>query len=165
MRFALIDRIVSLEPGSRIAAVKSPSLTEEYLHDHFPLFPVMPGVLMLESMYQAAAWLLRVTDNFALSVILLKEAKNVKYSGFVRPGEKLEVTAEIVKREDRLTVLKASGRLGETSVAAARLVIESTNLADQAAVNSTIDEIIRQRLRRELLSLYHDLRNGNGIRR
>ena len=46
MRFTLLDRITQLEPGVRIEAVKNLSLAEEYLADHFPLFPVMPGVLM-----------------------------------------------------------------------------------------------------------------------
>ncbi len=159
MRFPLIDRIVSLEPNSRITAVKSPSLAEEYLHDHFPLFPVMPGVLMLESMFQAGAWLLRVSDDFEYSVILLREAKNVKYSGFVRPGEQLEVSVEIIKREDRLTTIKAVGRIGEQGVVGARLVLECRNLSDQASANATIDDIIRQRLKRELLSLYHNVGN------
>ena len=48
MRFSLIDRIVELEPCVRITAVKTLTMTEEYLADHFPHFPVMPGVLMLE---------------------------------------------------------------------------------------------------------------------
>lgn len=157
MRFPLIDRIVALEPNSQIKAVKSPTLSEEYLHDHFPLFPVMPGVLMLESMFQAAAWLLRVSDDFQFSVILLKEARNVKYSGFVRPGERLEVSAEIVKREDRLTTVKATGCVGKQGVAVARLLLECRNLADQASANATIDQIIRHKLRRELLSLYHNI--------
>jgi 3-hydroxyacyl-[acyl-carrier-protein] dehydratase len=47
MRFTLLDRILQLDPGSRIVAVKNLSLAEEYLADHFPRFPVMPGVLML----------------------------------------------------------------------------------------------------------------------
>ena len=53
MRFTLIDRIVELEQGARITAVKSVSLAEEYLRDHFPRFPVLPGVMMLEAMTQA----------------------------------------------------------------------------------------------------------------
>jgi len=50
MYFSLIDKIDTLEPGKRIAATKSLSLAEEYLRDHFPNFPVMPGVLMLEAL-------------------------------------------------------------------------------------------------------------------
>ena len=92
MRFTLIDQIVSLEPGDTITAVKSPTLSEDYSKDHFPLFPVMPGVLMLEAMYQTAAWLVRKTDDFSHSMVLLKEARTVKYAGFVRPGQMLRVT-------------------------------------------------------------------------
>ena len=59
MRFVLIDRIVEVRPGQSLVAVKNLSLAEEYLADHFPGFPVMPGVLMLEALTQAGAWLIR----------------------------------------------------------------------------------------------------------
>jgi len=78
MRFSLIDRIVELQPGAKIEAVKNLSLAEEYLADHFPQFPVMPGVLMVEAMTQAAPWLVRRTEDFAHSMIVLSEAKNVQ---------------------------------------------------------------------------------------
>ena len=64
MRFTLIDRIVDFQPGVRITAVKSLTMAEEYLADHFPNFPVMPGVLMLEAMTQASAWLIRAERGF-----------------------------------------------------------------------------------------------------
>ena len=120
MPFALIDRISKLEPGQCIVATKSPTLSEEYLQDHFPNFPVMPGVLMLEAMFQASAWLLRATDNFSDSLVLLKEAKNIKYSGFVKPGETLEVKSEIQQREGRETWFKAQGRRGSDVVVRAK---------------------------------------------
>src|SRR5690349_1993879 len=62
MRFTLIDRIVELEPGARIKAIKALSMAEEYLGDHFPKFPVLPGVLMLEALTQAGAWLVRSSE-------------------------------------------------------------------------------------------------------
>src|ERR1700690_1214456 len=109
MRFTLIDRIDQLDPGSSIRAVKSLSLAEEYLGDHFPLFPVMPGVLMLEAMTQAGAWLIRAGEDFAHSIVVLKEARNVKFSNFVAPGQTLTVTAEIISQDERQTKLKAQG--------------------------------------------------------
>ena len=68
MRFTLIDRIVELEPGVQITAVKNLTMAEEYLADHFPHFPVMPGVLMLEAMTQAAAWLARAREVTCLEL-------------------------------------------------------------------------------------------------
>ena len=100
MRFSLIDRITELRPGVSLTAVKSLSASEEYLRDHFPRFPVMPGVLMLEAMYEASAWLIRKSEDYRHAVILLKEARNVKYADFVEPGETLVVTSTIVKQDE-----------------------------------------------------------------
>ena len=77
MQFSLIDRILELEEGSHIKAVKTLSMAEEYLKDHFPRFPCMPGVLMVESMFQAAAWLIRKSENFTNSMVVLKEIRNL----------------------------------------------------------------------------------------
>jgi 3-hydroxyacyl-[acyl-carrier-protein] dehydratase len=154
MSFPLIDRIVALEAGSSITAVKSPSLSEEYLQDHFPQFPVMPGVLMLEAMYQAAAWLIRATDDFSHSVVLLKEARNVRYSGFVRPGETLRVSAQIQKREDCQTTIKAIGQIGDKKVVSARLVLLQRNLADDNPDHATIDGILVGRQKHDFCMLY-----------
>ncbi|MGD9644825.1 MAG: beta-hydroxyacyl-ACP dehydratase, partial [Pirellulales bacterium] len=75
MRFTLIDRIVECEPWQKIAARKNLTLAEEYLADHFPGFPVMPGVLMLEAMTQAGAWLVRASEDFRHSMVVLREAR------------------------------------------------------------------------------------------
>src|SRR6266849_9240574 len=95
MRFNLVDEIRQLEPGRKIQAVKNLTLGEEYLADHFPTFPVMPGVLMLQTLLEAGAWLLRITEDFRHSVIVLREAKNVKYGNLVEPGRTLNVTVEL----------------------------------------------------------------------
>src|SRR5215207_1744582 len=121
MRFRLLDRITELRPGESVAAVKSLHADEEYLKDHFPLFPVMPGVLMLEAMFQAAMFLVRRSDDFAYSVVILKEARNVKYNDFVEPGETLTVTAEILKQDADTVTLKARGSVDGVEAVNARL--------------------------------------------
>src|ERR671924_1962072 len=100
MRFHMVDRIIDVSPGKQIRMVKNLTLGEEYLADHFPTFPVMPGVLMLQTLVEAGAWLLRITEDFRHSVIVLREAKNVKYGSFVEPGRRLEVTAELAEPLD-----------------------------------------------------------------
>ena len=148
MRFTLIDRILEIESGKRIQAVKSPTLSEDYLQDHFPRFPVMPGVLMLEAMTQAGAWLIRFTDDFANNIILLKEARNVKYAGLVVPGQRLTISAEIHKREDDCTWFKAHGKVEEKTVISARLVLRQA-----AAVGDVRDVQLRSCLRNEFALL------------
>src|SRR5256885_1581847 len=97
MRFNLVDRILEVEPGRRIRMVKNLTLAEEYLADHFPTFPVMPGVLMLQTLVEAAAWLIRITEDFRHSVVVLREARNVKYGNFMEPGRSLVLTAEFAE--------------------------------------------------------------------
>lgn len=154
MRFTLIDRVVDLTPGVRITAVKNLSLAEEYLADHFPGFPVMPGVLMLEAMTQAAAWLIRVSEDFAHSTVVLKEARNVKYANFVEPGQTLTVTVEILSQDDRETKVKAHGAVDGQNTVSARLTLERYNLADTDPDRADADEVVKQKMR-ELLSIMH----------
>src|SRR6476661_10238011 len=101
MRFLLIDRIIDIQKGQSLHAVKNLSLAEEYLADHFPGFPVMPGVLMLEALTQAGAWLVRDMEEFAHSVVVLKQAKTIKYGSFVEPGRQLQVRVDLVSQGER----------------------------------------------------------------
>jgi len=154
MRFLLIDRIVEFQPGTRITAVKSLTMAEEYLADHFPNFPVMPGVLMLEAMTQAAAWLIRLSEDFAHSVILLKHAVNVKYGQFVEPGQLLTVTAELISQTATETTVKAQGSVDGRTTVSGRLVLERFNLADRNPLEESADESILQEMRSLLTILY-----------
>lgn len=90
----------------------------------------MPGVLMLEALYQAANLLVRATDNYQSGLVLLQEAKNVKFSDFVQPGQTLHVVAEIVKHEGDSTVLKAVGTKGDSVAVSARLVLRRRSIED-----------------------------------
>lgn len=154
MRFSLIDRIVELEPGSRITAVKNLTMAEEYLADHFPQFPVMPGVLMLETMTQAAAWLIRISEDFAHSMVVLRQANNVKYGQFVEPGQTLTVTAEILKQDERETKVKAQGTIDGRATVGGQLVLVRYNLAETNPQRAQIDEATKKELRKQLPMLY-----------
>lgn len=139
MRFFLVDRITQLHVGESISAVKNLTLAEEYLADHFPGFPVMPGVLMLESLVQTSAWLMRVTEDFQYSTILLKQAKALKFNNFMKPGMILKISAKVLKRSEREYTFKAEGiPVYETSATeavpsavSARIILEQQNLRDQ----------------------------------
>ncbi len=140
MKFILVDRILTLEPPTRIVTRKALTLAEEYLADHFPTFPVMPGVLMLEAMVQSAAWLVRATQDFAHSMVVLEEAKNINYKSFVSPGKTLEVTVEAVEIGEHQSDFKAAGRSGDEEMVKARLRLRHYNLSDANASMADIDE-------------------------
>lgn len=143
MRFSLIDRILELKSGEKITAAKSLSLAEEYLADHFPRFPVLPGVFMVEAMTQSASWLVREQEEFAHSIVVLKEARNIKYAGFVFPGDTLTIEATVVKHGERETTFKASGRVGDKLCVSGRLVLERYSLADTDPTQRPRDEFAR----------------------
>jgi 3-hydroxyacyl-[acyl-carrier-protein] dehydratase len=154
MKFCLVDRINSLEPGVRIQTIKNVSLAEEYLQDHFPGFSVLPGVLMVECLVQSCAWLSRVTDDFHYSTILLKQARAVKFNTFLKPGQTLEVTATLRSSEPGTCEFMASGTVGGQSAVSARLLLSRQNLAD---LNPQLAENDRRLITsmRELLGQIH----------
>ncbi|MFO0789621.1 MAG: beta-hydroxyacyl-ACP dehydratase [Pirellulales bacterium] len=148
MRFWMLDKIRSFTPDVELSATKCVTMTEEYMADHFPEFPVLPGVFMLEAATQAGAWLLRLSENFAHSVISLKEAKNVKYADFVAPGQALEVTVSMVKKDDRLATLKVEGQIEGRQTLSGRIVLQRYNLLDRDPQLRDIDEKIINHFRR-----------------
>jgi len=149
MRARLIDRITNLEPGKHIEAVKHLSSAERYLDDHFPRFPIMPGVLMLETMYQAAYWLVRRSEDFAHSAVVLKEARNVKFSGFVKPDQDLIVTADIKKQDGDRTTLMARGTVDGEVVVSARLIVEAFQLAERYPLRAGVENYMHRTVRQQ----------------
>ena len=140
MRFELIDRVIERSPD-KLVAVKNVTSAEEYLGDHFPTFPVLPGVMMLEAITQAAGWLLHHRTGFGKSMAVLKEARNVKYGTFVAPGQALRVEVDFAKQTDAGASFKASGFVGDSLAVQARVEIAYFNLADRQVHASSFGQI------------------------
>jgi 3-hydroxyacyl-[acyl-carrier-protein] dehydratase len=157
MQFTFVDRVLQLEPGVKITTVKCLSMGEEYLADHFPRFPVMPGVLMLQSLTDASALLIGVTEDFKYSLITLKEARNIKFADFVQPGRVLTVTSEVHKLGERDVEFKVQGTLDGHTAVSGRLVLERYNLADTRPLLADTDTHLRNLQRSRLALLYHPL--------
>lgn len=110
----------------------------------------MPGVLMLEAMVQASAWLVRATQEFSHSMVVLEEAKNVSYKSFVSPGRSLEVTSEAVRIDSDSSEFKAVGLSPEgDEIVKARLRLRHYNLVDQNSLLAETDERLVADLRRK----------------
>lgn len=99
MRFLLIDRITSWQPGSRATAIKNVALSEDFFDDHFPMKPIMPGVLLVEGMAQLGGVLLeesvRLQEARKIKA-LMSLIENAKFRVPVVPGDQVEYTTEVL---------------------------------------------------------------------
>jgi 3-hydroxyacyl-[acyl-carrier-protein] dehydratase len=107
-RWSTLDRIVSLEPGESATALRNVPNTLAIFDSHFPRFPVLPGVLILGSLGALAAKLLEAETGRPWR---LAGADRVAFRHFVQPGDQLELTVKLSKREDAQALLS-----GEVSV-------------------------------------------------
>jgi 3-hydroxyacyl-[acyl-carrier-protein] dehydratase len=147
MKFNLLDKIEEIS-DTRIVAVKHVSLAEEYLADHFPTFPVLPGVMMLEALTQAASWVLHRRSDFGKSFAVLKEAKNVKYGNFVAPGNALKVEVEFLKLTDAGATFKATGTVNGNTAVTARIELAYFNLGEKQPQLAELDARLIEHHRR-----------------
>ncbi|HMN94994.1 MAG TPA: hypothetical protein PKC43_00345 [Phycisphaerales bacterium] len=115
MRFALVDAILE-QQSDRIVTLKNVTLAEEYLGDHFPGFPVLPGVFMVEAMVQAAR---RILEARGERRFVLGGVKALRYGTFVRPGESLRIEVLFERRlPDGSVQFKGTGRRVKYGLAA-----------------------------------------------
>lgn len=152
MRFRQLDVITELDPGRSIVARRTLRAEEDYLRDHFPHFPVMPGVMMLEACYQAAMWMVRTGENFASPLVLLHEARGIKFADFLAPGETLEIRAEKIKEDETHVHVKVEAtKEGKTSVSG-RLVLEKTS--PRSSEGARLDHDISERTRQQFTDFF-----------
>ena len=98
--FLLIDRVLSCDPGKELVALKNVTVNEPYFGGHFPNFPVMPGVLIVEAMAQAAAILAFKSfdlERSANSVYLFVGIDKARFKKPVTPGDQLIIKTQIVR--------------------------------------------------------------------
>ena len=110
--FQLIDRIVELDLGSRtIRTQATVPAASTIFEGHFPGFPLMPGVLLMESMAQTSGWLIIGITGFS-RMPFLAAFKEAKLRAFVKPGDTLELTAALVHEGSGFARTKAEIRHG-----------------------------------------------------
>lgn len=124
MQFILIDRLIELEPGKRAVATKTFTPEEEFLTDHFPGFPVVPGVLLTEAMVQTGGWLILSTLNFSRWPFLYMIDK-AKFRKFVKPGQNLRIEANLLSLREADFVVQSEVLVAERPVAQARIFYHS----------------------------------------
>ena len=132
----LVDGVIEHEPGTRLVAVKNVTVGEEFFQGHYPGTPVMPGVLMIESLLQAASLLLLAPDAGPSAVrTVLRGVNNAKFRRQVVPGDRLFLEVTIRRRRRRLAVAAAVARVDDRVVAKAELLVGL--VVDEARIDPT----------------------------
>jgi UDP-N-acetylglucosamine acyltransferase len=132
----LVDAISEHAPGERLVAVKNVTVNEEFFQGHFPGAPLLPAVLMLESLSQVAAMLLLERDDATPNArVYLRGVNDAKFRRQVVPGDRLRLQVSLGKRRGSLALAQAAAYVGEQVVAEAKLLLGL--LPDTTQVDST----------------------------
>jgi 3-hydroxyacyl-[acyl-carrier-protein] dehydratase len=113
--FLLVDRVVEIEAGKRIVAIKNVTANEPFFAGHFPGYPIMPGVLLCEAVVQAGGILARVTagevDDRARVLAMLTSLDRVRFRQQVTPGDQLRLEVETVRRRGSFWKMRGAARV------------------------------------------------------
>ncbi|HEX3704372.1 MAG TPA: acyl-ACP--UDP-N-acetylglucosamine O-acyltransferase [Vicinamibacterales bacterium] len=132
----LVDSITEHDPGRRLVAVKNVTVNEEFFQGHFPGAPLLPAVLMLESLSQVAAiLLLERADAPPNARVYLRGVNDAKFRRQVVPGDRLRLEIALGKRRSSLALAKATAYVGDQVVAEAELLLGF--IADRTEIDAT----------------------------
>ena len=112
MRFLLVDRILEYQNGKFATGSKDVTMSEDFLADHFPRFPVMPGVLQLEAISQLASWLVFASRDYNVKGTL-SELGNIRFKSYVKPGDQLTITVTFKSMDDEGVTFDAEAKVGD----------------------------------------------------
>lgn len=124
MRFVLVDRFLSVEPGRSATASRTFPADDPVFADHFPGFPVVPGVLLTEAMGQTAGWALATALGPSRFPLLLL-VENAKFRRLVRPGEEVLLEAVVSPPRGGVWPARTRASVGGRRAAEARLVFHA----------------------------------------
>ena len=119
--FLLVDRVLETEPGKRIVAEKNVTVNEWFFQGHFPDFPIMPGVLIIEALAQAGAILLLSDEASKGQIPLFAGIDNCRFRAQVSPGDVLRLEVELTARRGPIGKGKARATVGGKLAAEAEL--------------------------------------------
>ncbi len=125
--FALVDRITDFEPGKWAKGIKCVTINEPFFQGHFPGYPVMPGVLLLEALAQTgAAAALSLPENRG-KLALFGGVKSARFKRQVVPGDVVELTCELVEQKGPVGIGKGTARVDGQIAAKADLIFAITD--------------------------------------
>lgn len=136
MRYFLIDKVTELVVGERIRGIKNVTLSEQFLHDHFPDYPIMPGALIIEAASQLAGFLLEQTFNDEsaegpLKRALLVKIDNAKFRQTAGPGDQLDIHATLESTLESAAQVKIRVMVQDTRIAHATLTFVMRAIASE----------------------------------
>lgn len=121
--FLLVDRIEEIESGKRVVGIKNVTMNEEFFQGHYPGHPIMPGVLIIESMAQVGGFLMMQSlENPEEKLPFFAGIDKARFRRPVVPGDRLRIEVEIIKLRGRVAKVSAKGYVEDEIAAEAELM-------------------------------------------
>ena len=123
--FLLVDRVTSYEVGKRLTALKNVTVNEPYIQGHYPGYPVMPGVLIIEALAQASGILVHLSSQYAVGehpLYFLVKVDKAKFTKIVSPGDQLELHIELKRIIKRMAIFHGRATVNGVAVAEAEMM-------------------------------------------
>jgi len=119
--FLLLDRIIEFEPGKRVVAIKNVTINEPFFQGHFPDYPIMPGVLVVEAMAQAGAIIMmEAIPDHKTKLAVFSGIERAKFRRSVTPGDQLRIEVDVLSFRPR------AGRMEGKAYVDGKLACEAT---------------------------------------
>jgi len=115
--FLLVDKIVELEEGKRAVGIKNVTINEPFFQGHFPDYPVMPGVLIVEALAQVGAVAMLIKEENKGKLAFFTGIDNFRFKGQVKPGDTLKLVVEVIRVKGPMGKGKAVAYVDEAIVA------------------------------------------------
>lgn len=151
MRWLFLDRIDAVELGHSIRGVKAVSLAEDYFQDHFPRFPVVPGVIVVEALAQLSGKLIELSvyeERGFWPFPILSMVNRAKFRRFIKPGSQIELHSQVISLRDESAMMKVKAVVdGQTTTTAELTFVFDPEGVSGAYAGDTVEQIERDWLK------------------